>query len=73
MVMHLEKRGLDMQSRKDRKYTILVSGASGIVGYGILRSLRARNDCFLIGRDCPKDGRFPVLGFFKKINYSAFC
>ena len=47
--MHLEKRGLDMQSRKDRKYTILVSGASGIVGYGILRSLRARNDCFLIG------------------------
>lgn len=49
MVMHLEKRGLDMQSRKDRKYTILVSGASGIVGYGILRSLRARNDCFLIG------------------------
>lgn len=31
-----------------KKYTILVSGASGIVGYGILRSLREM-DCLLIG------------------------
>lgn len=31
-----------------RKYTILVSGASGIVGYGILRSLKGM-DCLLIG------------------------
>ncbi len=38
-----------MQSKNGEKYTILVSGASGIVGYGILRSLRERGDCFLIG------------------------
>lgn len=37
-----------MQLKKNRKYTILVSGASGIVGYGILRSLRD-TDSFLIG------------------------
>lgn len=43
--MHLEKRGSDMQSKK---YNILVSGASGIVGYGILRSLK-NCDCKLIG------------------------
>jgi len=47
--MLLERLGLDMQLKKDRKYTILVSGASGIVGYGILRSLRERGDCFLVG------------------------
>ena len=40
---------MDMQSKEDKKYTILVSGASGIVGYGILKSLRERGDCFLIG------------------------
>ena len=38
-----------MQSKNDKKYRILVSGASGIVGYGILRCLREREDCFLIG------------------------
>lgn len=32
-----------------KKHTILVSGSSGIVGYGILRCLRNRGDCFLIG------------------------
>ena len=38
-----------MQLKNDKKHTILVSGASGIVGYGILRCLRERGDCFLIG------------------------
>lgn len=33
----------------NNEYTILVSGASGIVGYGILRSLKERGDCLLIG------------------------
>lgn len=47
--MHLERLGLDMQLKNVKKYTILVSGASGIVGYGILRSLKKRGDCFLIG------------------------
>lgn len=47
--MHLERLGLDMQLVNVKKYTILVSGASGIVGYGILRSLKKRGDCFLIG------------------------
>lgn len=47
--MHLERLGLDMQLKKIKKYIILVSGASGIVGYGILRSLKKREDCFLIG------------------------
>jgi carbamoyl-phosphate synthase large subunit len=32
-----------------KKKTILVSGASGIVGYGILKSLRIKGDCKLIG------------------------
>ncbi len=39
METNLERQVLDMQSKKN-KGTILVSGASGIVGYGILRSLR---------------------------------
>lgn len=47
--MRLERQGLDMQSKNGKKYTILVSGASGIVGYGILRCLQERGDCFLIG------------------------
>lgn len=47
--MRLERPGLAMQLMKVKKYTVLVSGASGIVGYGILRSLRERGDCFLIG------------------------
>lgn len=37
-----------MQSRNNNKHTILVSGASGIVGYGILKSLKDA-DCRLIG------------------------
>lgn len=45
----MERLGLDMQWKNHKKYTILVSGASGIVGYGILRSLKEREDCFLIG------------------------
>ena len=49
MVMHLGKQGSDMLLKNDKKHTILVSGASGIVGYGILRCLRERGDCFLIG------------------------
>lgn len=49
METHLERLGLDMQLKNAKKYTILVSGASGIVGYGILRSLKERGDCFLIG------------------------
>lgn len=44
----MERQGLDMQSKSNNGYTILVSGASGIVGYGILRSLRELN-CKLIG------------------------
>lgn len=38
-----------MRFKNDKKYTILVSGASGIVGYGILRCLRESTGCFLIG------------------------
>lgn len=38
--MLLGKRGLGMQSKSIKGHTILVSGASGIVGYGILRSLQ---------------------------------
>ncbi|MDE5640021.1 MAG: ATP-grasp domain-containing protein [Odoribacter sp.] len=45
----MERQDLDMLLKNDKKYTILVSGASGIVGYGILRCLRERGDCFLIG------------------------
>ena len=40
---------LDMICNKASKYTVLVSGASGVVGYGILRCLKERGDCFLIG------------------------
>lgn len=47
--MLLERQVSDMQLKNDKKFTILVSGASGIVGYGILRSLRERGDCFLVG------------------------
>ncbi len=46
--MNSERQVLDMQSRNNHKYTILVSGASGIVGYGILRSLKDM-PCRLIG------------------------
>lgn len=46
--MNLERQVLDMQSRNNDKHTILVSGASGIVGYGILKSLKDA-DCRLIG------------------------
>lgn len=42
-----EFHGINDNLRK--KHSILVSGASGIVGYGILRSLKERGDCFLIG------------------------
>ena len=38
-----------MRSKKGDIFTILVSGASGVVGYGILRNLQERGDCFLIG------------------------
>lgn len=38
-----------------RKYVILVSGASGIVGYGILKSLRQIQDCYLIGSTIYED------------------
>lgn len=37
-----------MQLSKDKKFNILVSGASGIVGYGVLKSLK-NLDCNLIG------------------------
>lgn len=46
--MNLERLALDMQLKNNKKYTIMVSGASGIVGYGILRSLKY-SDCMLIG------------------------
>ena len=39
---------LVMQLKNEKHMTIMVSGASGIVGYGILRSLRELN-CTLIG------------------------
>ena len=48
MEMHLERQGLAMQLVSDSRRTILVTGASGIVGYGILKSLKESN-CFLIG------------------------
>lgn len=48
MAMLLERQVLAMQLKSSRKYTILVSGASGIVGYGILKSLKELN-CKLIG------------------------
>ena len=48
MVMRLERRVLGMQLEKNKKPTVLVTGASGIVGYGILRSLKNEN-CRLIG------------------------
>ncbi len=38
-----------MLLKNSNKYTILVSGASGIVGYGILRSLKEMGNCYLIG------------------------
>lgn len=44
----MERQDLAMRSKNDKKHTILVSGASGIVGYGILRSLK-ETDSFLIG------------------------
>jgi carbamoyl-phosphate synthase large subunit len=41
---------------------ILVSGASGIVGYGILRSLRqAGQDCFLVGTSIYDDSVAPAF------------
>lgn len=41
---------------------ILVSGASGIVGYGILRSLRlARDDVFLVGTSIYEDSVAPAF------------
>ena len=46
--MNSERRDLAMQLKSDNKYTILVSGASGIVGYGILRSL-CNYECRTIG------------------------
>ena len=46
--MLLERRVLDMRLKNSDKTTILVSGASGIVGYGILRSLKNAG-CTLIG------------------------
>lgn len=50
MAMHSEKRDLVMQLKNgDKNYSVLVSGASGIVGYGILRCLKERDDCYLIG------------------------
>ncbi len=45
----MERLGSVMQLKNVKKYTILVSGASGIVGYGILRALKERGDIFLIG------------------------
>ena len=44
----MERPDLDMLLKNDKKYTIMVSGASGIVGYGILKSLK-NLDCTLIG------------------------
>lgn len=46
--MNSERQDLAMQLKSNKKYTILVSGASGIVGYGILRSL-CNCDCRTIG------------------------
>ena len=48
--------------------TILVSGASGIVGYGILRSLRQSNpDCRLIGTSVHEGSVAPAFcDFFEK-------
>jgi carbamoyl-phosphate synthase large subunit len=41
---------------------VLVSGASGIVGYGILRSLRqAEQDCFLVGTSIYNDSVAPAF------------
>lgn len=48
MEMVLERQVLVMQLKSRECMTILVSGASGIVGYGILRSLR-EFECTLIG------------------------
>lgn len=48
MEMHSARQGLAMRLRNDKSHTILVSGASGIVGYGILKSLKGL-DCKLIG------------------------
>lgn len=48
MEMLLERQVLDMQLKNKKHMTIMVSGASGIVGYGILRSL-SELDCILIG------------------------
>jgi carbamoyl-phosphate synthase large subunit len=41
---------------------VLVSGASGIVGYGVLRSLRqAHRDCFLVGTSMYDDSVAPAF------------
>ena len=41
---------------------ILVSGASGIVGYGILRSLRqSKQPCFLVGTSIYEDSVAPAF------------
>lgn len=44
----MERQALDMQLKSNKPYHILISGASGIVGYGILRSLKD-SGCYLIG------------------------
>ena len=46
MEINLEKQALDMQSNHK---TILVSGASGIVGYGIIKTLRQCKNIKLVG------------------------
>jgi len=48
METNSERPDLVMQLKRNHRYTILVSGASGIVGYGILKSLKDL-DCLLIG------------------------
>ena len=52
--MNSERQDLDMQLKKNSHHTILVSGASGIVGYGILRSLKEQ-DYKLIGTTIYKE------------------
>lgn len=44
----MERQDLAMQSKNNKKYNILVSGASGIVGYGIVRALK-KAGCNVIG------------------------
>lgn len=58
MAINSEKQDLDMQSKCK---TILVSGASGIVGYGILKSLKYYKNIKLIGTTIYNDSVAPAF------------